>query len=543
MATTTKELITTQQKAVSLRNYLQNEVIISQFEKALPKWMTPDRFLRVVFTSSMKNPKIFDCTKESILSALMQCAQLGLEPILGRAHLIPYRNSYGVGEAKTYRMELQFQPGYQGLIDLAMRTGEYAGISAHVVYEKDYFELKYGMDEDLVHTPSRPPRGDPIGAYTVWKTKDGGRNFSFMYIEEIYARHRDRSEGFKGALKTLEESKSKKWTNYVSKNPWLNDDLHAMLKKSVIKAHAKFERASVDFMKAVELDNMADIGENQYGHMLDDGLTLPEASQYDKFAAMASEKLGKPFFFDRNELATMNIFTLSSFITYCASKQQPEPIEPEEVMERVQDQQAFDNLYSAFMRWYVKESPGFHANTNQAPSTGQPTQIAGSEMDGADNPFDINWSKNKFSEPGVKKFWEANEKFFTEAKETSRKGFRDKWVRVFTKDGVLTIPFPISEGTAKESTRETSRTNGNKVPTGKQTDVFGDQGAGDEKSESNGDGSVKLKETPEWETMDEAKGFRPDLYGKALEIYGDPQTQDTCEKISKWINEQADMGA
>jgi len=530
MATTTKELITTQQKATSLRNYLKNEVIISQFEKALPKWLTPDRFLRVVFTSSMKNPKIFDCTRESILSSLMQCAQLGLEPIMGRAHLIPYRNSYGTGENKTYRMELQFQAGYQGLIDLAMRTGEYAGISAHVVYEKDSFELKYGLDEDLVHIPSRPPRGNPIGAYTVWKTKDGSRNFSFMYIEEIYARHRDRSEGFKGALKTLEESKAKKWANYVSKNPWLNEDLHAMLKKSVIKSHSKFERASVDFMKAVELDNMADIGANQYAMMLDDGLTLPEASQYDKFAAMASEKLGKPFFFDRNELATMNIFTLSSFITYSASKQ-PEPIEPEEMMERVQNQQAFDNLYSAFLRWMSQ---------NQKPSTAQSNQIAESELESADNPFDINWSKNKFSEPGVKKFWETNNEFFNEAKEASQKGFRDKWNRTFTKDGESTIPFPSdspSEVEVQEKPRETTRTNGSKVPPGKQTEVFG------EKSEPNNNGFLKLKETPEWAEMDEAKGFRPDLYGKALEIYGDPQTKGTCEKISKWINEQADLGA
>ena len=72
------------------QNYLFSEDIKKKFEMAVPKWMSVDRLLRVIFASVMRNPKLLQCTTESLLSSVMQCAQLGLEPILGRAHLIPY---------------------------------------------------------------------------------------------------------------------------------------------------------------------------------------------------------------------------------------------------------------------------------------------------------------------------------------------------------------------------------------------------------------------------------------------------------------------
>jgi recombination protein RecT len=87
-----QELTVQQTKAVALRDYLQRDTIKDQLAAALPKWLSPDRLLRIVFSSTMKNPKLLDCTRESILQSVMQCAQLGLEPILGRAYLIPYEN-------------------------------------------------------------------------------------------------------------------------------------------------------------------------------------------------------------------------------------------------------------------------------------------------------------------------------------------------------------------------------------------------------------------------------------------------------------------
>lgn len=97
--------------------------------KALPSVITPERFTRMVLTALSSTPKLQTCTPQSFLGAMMQAAQLGVEPNtpLGQAYLIPYGNV------------CQFQLGYKGLMDLAYRSGEVSSIQAHEVHENDTF--------------------------------------------------------------------------------------------------------------------------------------------------------------------------------------------------------------------------------------------------------------------------------------------------------------------------------------------------------------------------------------------------------------------
>lgn len=74
-------------------------------------------------------------------------SKLGLDCVgtLGQGYLVPYYNS----KIKAY--ECQFIAGYQGLIELARRSGNIARIESRVVYEKDAFEVEYGLNQKLVH--------------------------------------------------------------------------------------------------------------------------------------------------------------------------------------------------------------------------------------------------------------------------------------------------------------------------------------------------------------------------------------------------------
>ena len=114
-----------------------------EIKKALPSVITPERFTRMVLSAISVNPQLGACTPQSFLGAMMNAAQLGLEPNtpLGQAYILPYRNK-GV-------LEAQFQIGYKGLIDLAYRSGEVEVIQSHVVYENDEFECEYGLAEAL----------------------------------------------------------------------------------------------------------------------------------------------------------------------------------------------------------------------------------------------------------------------------------------------------------------------------------------------------------------------------------------------------------
>ena len=132
-----------QQGARSIKDLIVS--MEGQIAKALPSVLTPERFTRMVLTALSTNPKLRECTTQSFLGAMMQAAQLGVEPNtpLGQAYLIPYKNK-GI-------LECQFQLGYKGLLELAYRRGEVTIIQAHEVYENDVFEYELGLEPKLRH--------------------------------------------------------------------------------------------------------------------------------------------------------------------------------------------------------------------------------------------------------------------------------------------------------------------------------------------------------------------------------------------------------
>jgi recombination protein RecT len=244
----TTALTTTQQKALDLRNYLTSDRVKEQIAMALPKWLSPDRFLRVIFGAALRNPKIMECSIESILQAVMMCAQLGLEPILGRAHLIPYWNG------KKRCLECQFQPGYQGLTDLARRSGGINDVYSQVVYEHDFFEIEYGTARKLTHRPTlNGDPGNPIGSYAVWEFKDGTKTFEYMPLRDIEKR-RNVSQSYQFA-ETGDPAKGGGKRDSVW-HVWTED----MMRKTVVKHSAKLVPSSIEFMEAVQVDDAADSG-------------------------------------------------------------------------------------------------------------------------------------------------------------------------------------------------------------------------------------------------------------------------------------------
>ena len=70
------------------------KAMMPEIKKALPAVITPERFTRIALSALNNTPALQKCTPMSFLAALMNAAQLGLEPNtpLGQAYLIPYKN-------------------------------------------------------------------------------------------------------------------------------------------------------------------------------------------------------------------------------------------------------------------------------------------------------------------------------------------------------------------------------------------------------------------------------------------------------------------
>jgi recombination protein RecT len=119
----------------SVATLLLSPAMQTQLRLALPRHVTPERLARIAVTEIRRTPKLLTCTRESLLGAIMQAAQLGLEPgVLGECWLIPYKT------------EATFVIGYRGLVQLAWRSGQIESVHAHAVFDGDAFAFDFAED-------------------------------------------------------------------------------------------------------------------------------------------------------------------------------------------------------------------------------------------------------------------------------------------------------------------------------------------------------------------------------------------------------------
>ena len=221
-----------------------------EIKRALPSVITPERFTRIAVSAVSNNPMLAECTPKSFVAALMNAAQLGLEPNtpLGQAYLIPFKNN-----AKGV-VECQFIVGYKGLIDLAYRSGDVKSIQSHVVYENDEFEYSYGLDSKLHHVPADGDRGNPVKVYAVFELVNGGYGFEVSSIADI-RRH------------------AQKYSKSFNNGPW-QTAFEEMAKKTALRAVLKYAPIKSDFVvRAIASD------ETIKTEISDDMATIP--GEYD----------------------------------------------------------------------------------------------------------------------------------------------------------------------------------------------------------------------------------------------------------------------
>jgi recombination protein RecT len=184
-----------------------------EIARALPRHLSADRMTRIALTAFRRTPKLGQCDPRSVFAAVIQAAQLGLEPdTLGRSYLVPYEKRKKVdGQWKTVAVECQLIPGWKGLVDLVNRAGN-ASVWTGAVFEGDEFDYQLGDSPFVTHRPG--VQDDPkllryvyaVGRVKgsdwpvievwpiakVWKHRDrynkvGDRHYSFEN-EEMYAR-------------------------------------------------------------------------------------------------------------------------------------------------------------------------------------------------------------------------------------------------------------------------------------------------------------------------------------------------------------------
>lgn len=223
-----------------------------EIAKMLPKHLNAERLLKVAQIAATTTPALAECDVPSLIGAIGQCAQMGLEPntVLGHAYLVPFNTKRKDTQGREkWVKSVQVVIGYKGLIDLARRSGQIVSIAAHEVCKEDHFDLVYGLDEKLEHRPAMGERGDIIGFYAVAKLVGGGYAFEFMTVGEV--REIMRGTQSKGAY-----------------GPW-KDHFTEMGRKTAIRRLAKYLPLSIEFQTAAALDGLAAADKDQHLDTID----------------------------------------------------------------------------------------------------------------------------------------------------------------------------------------------------------------------------------------------------------------------------------
>jgi len=230
----TSELVTVQEAAAMWKEVLRSRE--EELRAALPRHLVVDRFIRMVLTCAQHNPKLLAATPASMYRAVLQCAQLGLEPdsLRGLVYLIPRYSK------KKAALEVNVQLGYQGLMQLARQSDQITVIEAHEVFMGDKFDYQYGTDQYLHH---KPAHGDVQEIDFVW----------------ALARIRGEIHPQFQVLDMTSVDAARQRGGSPEEGPW-KTDFAAMAKKTVLIRLCRYLPASTELATAVALDQRAQAG-------------------------------------------------------------------------------------------------------------------------------------------------------------------------------------------------------------------------------------------------------------------------------------------
>ena len=176
------------------------------------------------------NAQLQQADPNSVLKAGAIAATLDLpiDPNLGFAYIVPYNNK-GKNEA-------QFQMGYKGFIQLAIRSGQYRKINITELYEGQF--TSYDPITDVLEYNLSNKLSDTVTHYIAYfQTINGFEKYNVMSKEDVIAHAKKFSKTF--------SSKYSSWTT----------NFESMAKKTVLKLLlSKFGILSIEMQTAQKVD-------------------------------------------------------------------------------------------------------------------------------------------------------------------------------------------------------------------------------------------------------------------------------------------------
>lgn len=235
------------QKRLSIGSYLTGDAVKQRINQVIGG-KDGQRFISAVVSAVQTNPGLQECTNQSILSAALlgESLKLSPSPQLGQYYIVPFND-------KDRGKVAQFQLGYKGYIQLAIRSGQYKKLNVLAIKAGELVKfdpLNEEIEVKLIEDEEQRESAETIGYYAMFEYTNGFRKALYWSKKKMEAHALKYSQGYK--------NDKKKGTAYT----FWSKDFDGMAYKTMLRQLiSKWGIMSIDMASAIDAD-MAIINED-----------------------------------------------------------------------------------------------------------------------------------------------------------------------------------------------------------------------------------------------------------------------------------------
>lgn len=254
------------QKRLGIGSYLTGDAVKQRINQVIGG-KDGQRFISAVVSAVQTNPGLQECTNQSILSAALlgESLKLSPSPQLGQYYMVPFNDR----ERGTVA---QFQLGYKGYIQLAIRSGQYKKLNVLAIKDGELIKfdpLNEEIEVRLIEDEEAREAAETIGYYAMFEYTNGFRKAIYWSKKKMLAHADKYSQAFSangGTVKTRYGEKTKvSYSDYVAgnfdpKDAWMYSsfwykDFDGMAYKTMLRQLiSKWGIMSIDMASAIDAD-------------------------------------------------------------------------------------------------------------------------------------------------------------------------------------------------------------------------------------------------------------------------------------------------
>ena len=230
----------TSQKRLGIGSYLTGDAVKQRINQVIGG-KDGQRFISAVVSAVQTNPGLQECTNQSILSAALlgESLKLSPSPQLGQYYMVPFND-------KERGKVAQFQLGYKGYIQLAIRSGQYKKLNVLAIKEGELVKFDPLNEEivvKLIEDEEQREAAETIGYYAMFEYTNGFRKALYWSKKKMEAHALKYSQGYK--------NDKKKGTAYT----FWSKDFDGMAYKTMLRQLiSKWGIMSIDMVSALDAD-------------------------------------------------------------------------------------------------------------------------------------------------------------------------------------------------------------------------------------------------------------------------------------------------